>query len=284
MAVAGGEHAAGIAPNAHVPATAVPPTLVPANPDLDVRVSQEPDSADHGAGTADEIGQREDLQRRLADQQLRNELAAHGFAGRRYQRFETELARYGMSVLRGWLHSAYIFKLTADRGFHLHPNDDVLDELHRDPDARDELAAMTVAVALPQFREQALVGGGWRYDRGASLTTYFMGSCLNVFPNEFRKWRAQRQRWNQQNRSDTNCESDYLRDPAELAVSNLHAREYLDALDPRTRAIVDLTIDGYSQEEIVELLREKSVRAVEGVLSRWRTKARKHRRGEQWTR
>jgi hypothetical protein len=40
------------------------------------------------------------------------------------------------------------------------------------------------------------------------------------------------------------------------------------------RAIVALTVDGYSQEEIVEPLGEASVRAVQGVLYRWRTKER----------
>ncbi len=35
---------------------------------------------------------------------------------------------------------------------------------------------MTVALALPRFRELALVRGGWRYEGGASLATYFMGA------------------------------------------------------------------------------------------------------------
>jgi hypothetical protein len=47
------------------------------------------------------------------------------------------------------MHSGYVFKLSASRGFALHPSAAELEELHREPAARDELANMTVAVALP---------------------------------------------------------------------------------------------------------------------------------------
>jgi hypothetical protein len=53
---------------------------------------------------------------------------------------------------------------------------------------------MIVALALPRFREHALIGGGWRLDGGASLPTYFMGACLYIFPNEFRKRRVYQQK------------------------------------------------------------------------------------------
>jgi len=143
--------------------------------------------------------QQESLERRAADQDLVRELAAGDFGGRRYQRFEEELARYGISVLRGWMHSGFIFKLLRGRGFPLYPNDRELEELFRDTEAREDLASMTVAFALPRFRERALVDGGWRYDGGASLTTYFMGACLYVFPNEFRKRRVDQKKWSRAN-------------------------------------------------------------------------------------
>jgi hypothetical protein len=76
----------------------------------------------------------------MADQELVDKLAAGDFTGPRYRRFEEELAAYGMSVLRGSMHSGYIFKLTTGRGFALHPSDSELEELVRDSDAREELA------------------------------------------------------------------------------------------------------------------------------------------------
>ena len=56
----------------------------------------------------------ERLCRRWADQEVLNALATHGFAGKLYDRFTDELARYGISVLRAWMHSGHIFRLTAD--------------------------------------------------------------------------------------------------------------------------------------------------------------------------
>jgi hypothetical protein len=218
---------------------------------------------------------QENLERRAADQELRDELASCDFDGRRYQKFESELARYGMSVLRGWMYSGYVFQLAAGRGFALHPSDRELEELYRDSDVREELATMTVALALPRFREHALVRGGWRYDGGASLATYFVGACMYVFPNEFRKHRVQVKKWRLQDNGDPAVsapQADHIADPAVLAVGNIRVRDDLARADPRERAIIALTIDGYSQDEIVEMLGEQSVRAIEGVLYRWRTK------------
>jgi hypothetical protein len=217
----------------------------------------------------------ESLRRRAADQQLRDELARHDFSGRRYRRFEEELARYGTAVLRAWMHSGYIFRLVASRGFPLYPSAAELDVLCHDHEARDDLANMTVAVALPRFRKHALIGGGWTYEGGASLPTYFMGACLYVFPNEFRRCRAQDEKRKRQDRLDpamTVPESDPVHDPAVQAVGNIHVLERIAAAGRRARPIVALTIDGYSQEEIAELTGTQSARAVEGVLYRWRAR------------
>jgi hypothetical protein len=220
----------------------------------------------------------ESLQRRAADQELRDELAREDFSGRLYRRFEEELARYGTAVLRAWMHSGYVFKLAASRGFALYPSDAELEELHREHEARDELANMTVAVALPRFREQALIRGGWTYEGGASLPTYFMGACLYIFPNEFRRCRVQKEKWRRQDQREPGVlipEADPSSDPAVQAIGNIHVAERLAATDERARAIVALTIDGYGQEEIAEIAEivgKRSVRAVEGVLYRWRTR------------
>jgi DNA-directed RNA polymerase specialized sigma24 family protein len=231
------------------------------------------------AAEAQKLG--ESLGRRAADKELLTELAQGHFAGPRYQRFQDELAKYGMSVLRGWMYTGYIFQLTAGRGFVLNPTDRELEELHRDSDAREELALMTVAVALPRFRERALIGGGWQYEGGASVATYFMGSCLYVFPNEFRKRRVQQVKWQWQDRGDpgiTAPRTDDLADPSVVALGDMYVGDVLGRADARTAAIVALTIDGYTQEEIAEMLGETSIRAIEGVLYRWRTREQRRMR------
>jgi DNA-directed RNA polymerase specialized sigma24 family protein len=226
---------------------------------------------------------QESLQRRLADQTLLQVLASDSFAGLRYDRFVSELAAYGISVLRGWMHSGYMFKLTAARGRNLHPTEWELERLARDSDVREELATMTVALALPGFRTRALIGGGWRVDGGASVPTYFMGACVHGFPNEFRKWSNYEQRHDHAARQEGTLYppvTEPALDPAVIAIGNIRVLDDLNGLDERTAAVVALTIDGYSQDEIAELLDLPSVRAVEGILYRWRDKA-KHamRRG-----
>jgi hypothetical protein len=64
-----------------------------------------------------------------------------------------------------------------------------------------------------------------------------------------------------------------------IATGNTRVCEQLQAADPRARAILALTIDGYQQDEIAELLGETSVRAVEGVLYRWRVQEKQRMQG-----
>lgn len=213
--------------------------------------------------------------RRSADKQLIEHLATGGFAGPSYDRFASELAKYAVAVLCGWMHSGYVFRLMARRGFPLGPSERELDELHRDADVRQELAVIVVAVALRRFRERALAGGGWKPDRGASLTTYFVGTCLTVFPGEFRRYRAESRRWRAQDAADARDSAwqfDAATDPADVVLGEMRVRDDLARMDGRTRGIVALRMDGYRQEEIAEMLGEHSVRAVEGVLYRWRAR------------
>jgi transposase len=64
-----------------------------------------------------------------------------------------------------------------------------------------------------------------------------------------------------------------------VVTGNGQVCDALARADDREAAIVALTVDGYTQEEIAEVLGEKSIRAVEGVLHRWRKKE-QHRRGK----
>ncbi|WP_407838048.1 hypothetical protein ACE1OC_19355 [Streptomyces sp. DSM 116496] len=218
----------------------------------------------------------------MADRQIVEVLAAEGFEGPQYVRFVEELVRYGISVLRGWMHSGFIFQLVADRGFSLSPQERDLDELARDSDVREELANMTVATALPRFRQRALVEGSWTFEGGASIATYFMGACVYDFPNEFRRHRAARER----HRRALERQQD-LYEPiagglsiADQVLGNLGVLDALNSINnPTARAAVALTIDGYTQDEIRQMLDASSVRAIEGLLHRWRTKAKRERGG-----
>ncbi|GAB7038254.1 MULTISPECIES: RNA polymerase sigma factor [Catenuloplanes] len=217
-----------------------------------------------------------DHDRRLeADQRLVALLARDGFEGPRYDRFARDLCDYALPVLKGWLYSGEIFGLCAKVRIFLHPTERELARLHHDADAREELAAMTVAVALRKFRNIALVGGGWTADGGACLTTYFMGACKLVFAGELRRVRDQDRRWRQQDACDVRPEL-AADDPAAIAVGTDLVRYHLDRVDERTAVCVALHIDGYTHEQIAKSLGDgTSPRAVEGVPHRWRTKVKR---------
>lgn len=229
---------------------------------------------------------QESIDRRMADKRLLQILSEDGFTGPRYDRFVQELVRYGISVLRAWMHSGYIFKLVSERGYGLKPHELDLEELAANSELREELATMTVALALPRFRQRAFVDGGWSAEGGASITTYFMGACAYDFPNEFRKYRAAEER---QRRSLRQQQEQYQPPVSSLSVAdevigNLRVLDDLNGIDDvRTRAAVALTLDGYTQAEIQEALDAMSERAVEALIYRWRTKAKRKlaKEGEQ---
>ncbi|MFF3456988.1 hypothetical protein ACFYXH_22165 [Streptomyces sp. NPDC002730] len=223
--------------------------------------------------------QQESIDRRIADEEMIRVLSRAGFQGSLYERFAEELARYGISVLRGWMHSGFIFKLVARRGYGLNPHELELEELVSNSDLREELATMTVACALPRFRQRAFVEGGWQIEGGASITTYFMGACAYDFPNEFRRHRAGEERQRRVLRREQHFYEPAVGklSVAEEVIGNLRVLDIIgEVKDPRTQAAVALTVDRYSQEEIRQLLEAESVRAVEGLLYRWRQKEKKH--------
>ncbi|REK89622.1 hypothetical protein DY245_14910 [Streptomyces inhibens] len=216
---------------------------------------------------------QEGIDRRMADRQLVELLRRDGFKGRNYDRFIEELVRYGVSVLRAWMHSGYVFQVVAARGYGLKPHELDLEELASDSDLREELATMTVALALPRFRQRALLEHGWTHEGGASITTYFMGACVYDFPNEFRRCKSSRMREHRLMRRKGELagpEASHLGVPEEV-LGNLWVMNRLDGIaDGRTKMAVALTVEGYSQSEICELLDMGSERAVEGAIYRWR--------------
>lgn len=63
----------------------------------------------------DELAQRVD--RLEADYEWVNDLALAGFAGKQWNFFAEELAKYGMAVIAGWMKNKLIYRRCQDRGF-----------------------------------------------------------------------------------------------------------------------------------------------------------------------
>jgi hypothetical protein len=92
---------------------------------------------------------------RLAeDADLVDWLRQFNFAGRDYERFATELARYGHAVTVAWIRKGAIFGKCRERGIGLpEPPTGALTQ----PDVAELMANETVTLALRSFRETVLI-------------------------------------------------------------------------------------------------------------------------------
>lgn len=111
------------------------------------------------------------LDRLAADVDLHTRLALVGFTGPDYREFQTELTRYGLDVMTGWLRTGKIFSKMQEAGYGLpRPPEGALDR-----DAQDELAGETVTVALARFHHDVLLRRRWDPRKGARRTAFIPG-------------------------------------------------------------------------------------------------------------
>jgi hypothetical protein len=218
----------------------------------------------------------ESLARRQMDQQKLNSLVLTGFTGPDYEIFAGELAAYGYPVILAWLRRGVIWKHCADRGRPLRPTDADRETLDGMFEERLELAFETVAEALKFFRDRVLRAGYWSHEGGATLTTYFIGACLLVFPNVFRRWQAAQRRWHAGLRAETlNCPGGRTladlpaADPADVVIGRAIVLSELDSMPAGTRNAAALVVDGMSFAEAGDFLGTTD-RAIEGRLYRYR--------------
>jgi hypothetical protein len=217
----------------------------------------------------------ESLERRQADLEIRNDLALADFRGPGWDRYAWELARYGYAVMMAWLKTGEMFNQCTAKGCSLGSP-----TLEWTIDDRAGLENETVALAVNNFKQQALIAGKWTYNGGAALKTYFIGACVFAFPNLYRKWLTDRAALHHLTslEHDTVDRSISPQDPAEMAVTQLHIREGFNNIpDNRTKSAVLLQEMGYTYTEIGEILQITS-RAVDGLIRR------QHGRGSRQTR
>ena len=243
-----------------------------------------PSDGDPGllAAARDEAERRaaESMSRRKRDLDLRNELALEDFSGVGWDRYANELARYGIAVMVVWMRTGRIFvecaRVFGGRGrkkFALPPSP--LDWTDQD---RDDLAAVLVTKALTTFKQKALREGGWTYSGGASLSTYFIGTCTYEFPNAYTQWISQRTAAAAMGRAEQVVfdTSPPPPDPATQVIrGDQVGRAMAKVRDHRTRIVVQLKADGYSHAEIAEVLGEngfpgESDESVRGIWQRHR--------------
>ncbi|HEX8093032.1 hypothetical protein [Jatrophihabitans sp.] len=234
----------------------------------------------------------ERLRRLEGDAQLVQAMREQGFTGLLYHSFEAELIAYAVEVLQAWMYTGVIFRICAAKGLSMSPpSPEELELFARDKDLREELAWMSVGRAIIKFKQNALIDGGWRPEAGSLLKSYFLGAALYQFRDERKKELRARikndeltallQRLNRSARASANelidgDAAELLLDPGTTVPARASVDAALSRATERERSILKLILDGYTQEEVVEILNETSVKAVEGVLARWRKREQRH--------
>lgn len=218
--------------------------------------------------------QEEQAARRLeesaADAELVARLTAADFAGPDFERFEERLVRYGYQVIGAWVRSGLIFTRCAEKRVRGVPDNWEWQWTEED---LEEIVQDTVACGLDRFERRALRGGEWRPDGGASLTTYFIGSCLIAFANVYRtRCRTQKRRATEDAAAIRAQAADDMPDIAETVVARQTVSACVAAIpEPRLRLVVGLAFEGFTHSEIAAALADgTSARAVEGMLHRFR--------------
>ncbi|QJY51152.1 hypothetical protein [Pseudonocardia broussonetiae] len=242
--------------------------LQPARDDADVDHEGDEDEATRA--------RREKIERLAADVDLHLRLALIGFTGPEYHEFQTELTRYGLDVMTGWLRSGKIFAKMHDARLGIaHPREGALDH-----DAQDELAGETVAIALHRFHHDVLLRGKWDPRKGASLTTYFIGQCKIRFANIYRSWLEKETggaRLIDPTAADPrmNTPTATIDSPEWKAVARGYIRRGTRAVrDPRVHRVLELIATDHTQAEIAVDL-GVSEKAIERMLANNRDRIRK---------
>ncbi|MEU8899017.1 hypothetical protein [Nocardia sp. NPDC048505] len=204
-----------------------------------------------------------------AEQELFDLVDATGFRGPAWDVLADRLVRYGLVVLTAWLRSGHIFAQTEGMGRDLHPS--VRERQLVSARLSEDLVNDTVAAALVSFRRKALAGTGWRRDGGASLSAYFIRSCLYAFVDAFRRYRRSGEL------SETCVDSleefpDSRSGPdvAETVVNRRVVYHHLAELSERDRNLVWGKASGYTAAEIATLFDWASAKAVERRWARLR--------------
>jgi DNA-directed RNA polymerase specialized sigma24 family protein len=236
------------------------------------------DPNDQPQGDADD-GARTAVRGGPDDRELYHLLSHEEFADHAFEVLAVALVAYAHRVLYGWMTTGIIYVQCAKLGWPVWPTDAERTCLYRQSDEVDEIVNETLGEALVQLRNHAASGENkWDPAGGSSLTSYFVGACVQRFPNVYRRWSREFQRRPPiESYSDDDRSLAGLRAPDDVEqqiVSATLTREMLTTMPPNVRAIVELRMEGRSYAEIARRTGAASPRAVEGVLHRYRAERR----------
>ncbi|MFI6396444.1 RNA polymerase sigma factor [Nonomuraea sp. NPDC050540] len=231
---------------------------------------------------------REERAARLdSDRRLVELLAREDFRGRGFERYARQLYAYGKPVLVRWLISGELFVKVNERRAKRNearvarqqaplPMVQPLPGFEKWTVADlQQLADDVLADGVIKFRE-ALRRGKWDPSWGATLKTYFIGSCLWSFPKVYINWHKERTFLSGMlvGLGSDEVQTELLRAPQQdgpehTVIKRDHLRRALVTADPELRRVLSLYALGFSQREAAQQC-GLTAKAVEGRLRRWR--------------
>lgn len=234
-----------------------------------------------GCGLADHTW--EELRRRvrqLADVRRYERAATADFTGITWDALAADLSAYALPVMMAWLRRGRIFAECKAKHREVSCPEYWGERLATHFDERQELAGDIVVGALALVVKLGRRGRGWSPDKKASLNTYFVGACVLVFPNLWRRW-LKEQGSNRELLADAPHElvppscgglDPFGGDPARIVASRDFVRATLDALSSSVRVVAEpYVLGGATHVEIAERLNITSA-AVERRLGRERAR------------
>lgn len=194
-----------------------------------------------------------------AEKELVDELAKEQFEGPGWRRYAEVLAHYGRAVVFAWLVTGEMFTQATARGRGVGPK-----PANFCRDDCEELAQEVVVRGLRHFQRYALKERRWDPTKGATMKTYFIGSCIGEFSNSYRHWK--RARGNDDVPTDphllTERDARYAVNPYDELAHAEAITSTIENLDSTDQKIIWLYRSGYSHEEVARILGLKNKEAV----------------------
>ncbi|RZU46690.1 hypothetical protein EV385_6767 [Krasilnikovia cinnamomea] len=221
---------------------------------------------------------------RQDDVELVERMTKKGFVGWEYDTFINDLARYGHAVIRVWIHTGEAYRRAFELGrpvSHAHrPRHPVL------PDDASALADLAVTFGLKLFIKKGLMQGQWQADGGASLRSYFIGSCLLTLSNACRSWKPDSP---DQSAVPYDVVDDIPTqragdDPERVVLLRSIIAGLLEEESPVDKLILRLRAVGYTEGEVAEIVGEgATAKSVEHKIARARRRISRRRDLEAWS-
>ena len=202
-------------------------------------------SADLGNGTARE----HTAHHREHDLRLVTALARSNFEGSAFDVFNEELIKYGYRVSVAWISSGRMQVECRLRGRQV----GLLPAEAAEQD-RIDLAIDTAVEGAVLFRQVALVGGRWSPHGGASLTTYYIGACVQAYPNVYRRWEKHHHRWLVVQPTDAVPDVPSNENAAADASLRMLLLDVMRELDESTHVALTMSAEGRPHTEIANVL------------------------------